>query len=661
MKKTYDRNELKAIRDSWKIIPIEAIPEKHREDYNKRKFAIDLYIEGISVNEIEKTTGIRRNTLYRNLEKCLERNTEGKYFGYQAIIPYSLFIGDRKNNSSHNARSEFNILMEKFPELKEFVMGNYYGIKKYTLEKNMNYRSVHKKFLVKCKELGIHEYEYPFNTKNLGYVSLINFINQEAINDIANAVNRENKDTKQKIKSTGHGKKYSVDPVAPYQRVQVDGHIIDLGYNVQVDKGDGTIDKVMATRAWLFVVIDVATRCVLGYSASQEFNYNQYDVIRAIRDSIEPRKKMTFTIEGFEYPENGGYPSMAFAEAEYAVFNEIMLDNAKSHLAKNVVNKVVDTLKCAMNFGSVATPETRGIVERFFGSLETRGFHKLPSTTGSNIKDLKRNNPEEKCVRYDITYDEILELLEVLIADYNNESHPALHGETPMQAMERKLKKTCLLPATIEESRRKEVQKLTHYSKIVRVRGGMKQGKRPYIQFENACYRNDALTAGDGYVGKDITIIVDPDDVSQLEAYAPDGTSLGILTAMGEYGRKSHSLRTRKAAAKLMRQNQRQNLRFTTPLSDYEEHLREEAQKSRRAATKADIVRREQGKPVIEEQLQQEHEIIDMKSYKRKDNTESESEALTIPEFIAKFKKEHNGQMPGPVDYLELSKKQKSV
>ena len=170
MKKTYDRNELKAIRDSWKIIPIEAIPEKHREDYNKRKFAIDLYIEGISVNEIEKTTGIRRNTLYRNLEKCLERNTEGKYFGYQAIIPYSLFIGDRKNNSSHNARSEFNILMEKFPELKEFVMGNYYGIKKYTLEKNMNYRSVHKKFLVKCKELGIHEYEYPFNTKNLGYV-----------------------------------------------------------------------------------------------------------------------------------------------------------------------------------------------------------------------------------------------------------------------------------------------------------------------------------------------------------------------------------------------------------------------------------------------------------------------------------------------------------
>ena len=52
-----------------------------------------------------------------------------------------------------------------------------------------------------------------------------------------------------------------------------------------------------------------------------------------------------------------------------------MLDNAKSHLAGHTVNKIVDELKCSINFGSVATPETRGIIERFFGGLETRGFH----------------------------------------------------------------------------------------------------------------------------------------------------------------------------------------------------------------------------------------------------------------------------------------------
>lgn len=333
-------------------------------------------------------------------------------------------------------------------------------------------------------------------------------------------------------------------------------------------------------------------------------------------------------------------------------------------MAKNVVDKVVDTLGCAMNFGSVATPETRGIVERFFGTLETKGFHKLPSTTGSNVKDPKRNNPEEKCVKYDITYDEILELLEVLIADYNNESHPALHGETPMQAMERKLKKTCLLPATIEESRREEVKKLTCYSKKVKVRGGLKQGRRPYIQFENAFYKNDVLTAGEGYVGKDITIIIDPDDISQLEAYASDGTYLGVLTAMGEYGRKSHSLKTRKAAAKLTRQNQRQNLRFTTPLSDYEEHLREEAQKSRRAATKADILRREMKKPTIEEQLQNEdpNKVIEISARTKNTNSETkENVAVSLGDRLAKYRQEHNGQMPGPEFYQQLINNKQTI
>ena len=80
-----------------------------------------------------------------------------------------------------------------------------------------------------------------------------------------------------------------------------------------------------------------------------------------------------------------------------------MLDNAKSHLADNTIRKIVDDLKSAINFGSVATPETRGIIERFFGSLETRGFHKLPSTTGSNINDLKRKEPEAASIKYDIT------------------------------------------------------------------------------------------------------------------------------------------------------------------------------------------------------------------------------------------------------------------
>ena len=64
-----------------------------------------------------------------------------------------------------------------------------------------------------------------------------------------------------------------------------------------------------------------------------------------------------------------------------------MLDNAKSHLSHNVVKKLTEDLKCMVNFAAVATPETRGIIERFFRTFETSGFHRLLGTTGSNIQD----------------------------------------------------------------------------------------------------------------------------------------------------------------------------------------------------------------------------------------------------------------------------------
>ncbi|MBO6242124.1 MAG: hypothetical protein J6O61_15070 [Butyrivibrio sp.] len=171
---------------------------------------------------------------------------------------------------------------------------------------------------------------------------------------------------------------------------------------------------MLNVRAWLIAVIDVATRCILGYSVSQAFNYDQYDVIDAIKDSIVPKSLKELTITGLKYPSNGGYYSTAFPELKYAVFDSIMLDNAKAHLSAFTHGKLTDDLKCTVNYGSVATPETRGIIERFFETLETSGFHKLPMTTASSARDLKRKSPEKETLekstyqRAYVMYDDIL-------------------------------------------------------------------------------------------------------------------------------------------------------------------------------------------------------------------------------------------------------------
>ncbi|NLD80603.1 MAG: transposase [Smithella sp.] len=277
------------------------------------------------------------------------------------------------------------------------------------------------------------------------------------------------------------------------------------------------------------------------------------------------------------------------------MFDIVMLDNAKAHLAGNTMTKLVDQLQCVVNFGSVATPETRGIVERFFGTLETRGFHRLPATTGSNTRDLKRRSPEKAAIAYDITFDEVVQLLDVLIAEYNTTPHSSLNNLTPLECLRQRVFESGMYPFIADDEIIKTVEKLNFITEKRRVCGG-KNGKRAFINYEGAEYRSNELSVSGKYIGQTITILIDPRDISTVEAYTDNGDYIGVLKARGEYGYKRHSLKTRKNAAKLARERGRQKLEFDTPITAYELALSEKAKKSRREATRADIVRRETGK-----------------------------------------------------------------
>lgn len=593
--KKYNLEELKAYQDEWSDIPEEAVPEHLRKKFSLRKKAVDMYIDGSTTQEIFSRTGLSRVLVIRAIQRMLTIDANGNMLGYNGLIP-----NVKVNINNEIPPGDFNKLLSRYPELKDFIAGNHYGDKKYTTEKNMNAKTLHGKFLKKCFDLGIQEHEYPFNTANMGYVTLCKYLKDLDTMNVNKAAKRASKDDMQKICSTGIGERITRNTLYPFNTVQVDGHIIDLLYNVEIVNIDGTIDKIPATRAWLFAVIDVSTRCILGYSLSQEFNYNQHDVLDAVKNAIVPHERLHYTIEGLSYPDNGGFPTLAFPELKYPMIDNIMLDNAKSHLAKHPVSKLTEKLQISLNFGSVATPETRGIVERFFGSLETRGFHKLPMTTGSNTRDLKRRDPEKALKKYDITYDEIHEIIEALIAEYNNTPHSGIHNLTPLESMRKKIYEAGMFPTLADKELRKEVDQLGYMVDTRTVRGG-KNGKRAYINYEGSEYRSNELSITNAYVGQKITILINPRDISTVEAYAEDGHYIGTLKARGEFGQKSHSIKTRKLANKLARERGRAKLEFDTPIAAVENHLNNEGKTSRRKATKAEIIRREQGSKLSED------------------------------------------------------------
>ena len=579
-----DLSVVREMRNSWADINEEALPETERAIFLKRKQAVDLYIDGVALKVIEKQTGLRSSEVIRFTNKCSTQDQDGQQWGYRALIP---------NRYCAERHGHLKKLFMEYPELETFVLGNYFGDKKYTLERHMNVRTLHKKFLCKCQEIGIQNYEYPFTTNSKGYTALNNYINEKKKERINLAIRREGKDAQQKFNSTGFGTSTSLIPINPYSLVQIDGHKIDMLYTVEVEDIHGEIRYMPATRMWVIAVIDVATRAILGYSVTAEENYNQYDILRAIYNSIAPHKRINFK-RPLEYPEGGGFPNECCPSLEWATFDTIMLDNAKSHLAENTVNKLTNQLMCTMDFGSVATPESRGIVERFFKTMEDQCFHRLPGTTGSNVRDVIRHDPEKESVKYKITYDDIIELLEVFIATYNNTPHSSLENQSPLQVLKSKVEDAGLKPYVLAPLERKKAKKLRYMTVERTVKGNYQTGSNPRIYYENANYHAKDMQLDMSLIGKKVCIEVDPDDISSVEMYDENGIHIATMVAAGDWGRIKHSLKTRKMSMQRSNANKNENRFEKDPLTDFTDALKKNASKSRRDATRLANTKREQ-------------------------------------------------------------------
>lgn len=599
--KKYNNDLLKTARENWNDVYVDALSEKDASIFKKRKKAVDMYIDGVKLRKIEKTTGIPHSKIGIYIGKCLAIDENGKEKGYSGLIPYN-HVGRKSTMSANELSSNKGSLQSlflRYPQIKNFIQDMYFG-KNATLNKYITKKDLFEYFLTECKKQGIQDYEYPFNTSSKGIRSFYKYIDSLTLTNPDKAIFRESKDSIQKYYSTGKGEKKRQYPFVPYSVVQIDGHKIDMLYAIEIEK-NGESFYMPATRMWLIAAIDVATRAILGYSLTANDNYSQTDVMKAIQDIIMPRRMKELHLRGLQYPENGGYPSLAIPEVSWAVPNVIMMDNAKAHLAQNVTSTLTEKLGCTLNYGPVGSPETRGIVERFFRTLEERGYHRMPSTTGSSINDVRRKDAEKNAVKYRITYNDIEELTEILIANYNNSIHSALNNESPLECMQRRLDAGMQPFILFDDKEKQYVKELSYIHDERIVRGSLSCGKRPYITYKKSEYRNIVLSQSPDLIGHKLHLVINPDDISYIRAYLETGEELGCLKATGEFGEKSHSLKTRTWANKLGNERKNQKLQSDyQPLFELEESLLERSATSRSSRTKLGIIKREQNDtPII--------------------------------------------------------------
>ncbi|UUZ73941.1 hypothetical protein LP415_13875 [Polaromonas sp. P1(28)-8] len=104
---------------------------------------------------------------------------------------------------------------------------------------------------------------------------------------------------------------------------------------------------------------------------------------------------------------------------------------------------------------------------------------------------------------------------------------------------------------------------------------------RQYVEKFYARYTSPMLASSASLIGHEVTLHINTQDPRTAKAFFKDGGSLGMLTAMGTWGVKPHTLEMRKEIGRLIHQGKLHVLTGEDEITAFNRHLFEKGQKKR--------------------------------------------------------------------------------
>jgi putative transposase len=499
----------------------------------------------------------------------------------------------RGEQGSRGAAGAFSYLLERYPALSAWlalqVQRRKVLLEQIHTDGTLRTRvsgltAVHHEFLQQCRSAGLTAVDYPFDTADRAIRVLSRRLKGEMLRNFGVAAHSAGAT---RLKGLPRNDDEISSPAAtrPYQVVEFDGHRLDIRLKVVIPDPLGLENEFEIERVWLLVIIDVCTRAVLGYNLVLGREYSRYDVVKTIENALEPHRSRTFTIPGLSYGTQEGFPSERLLELGYATWEWIKLDNAKSNLANETLSALCEFVGCCVDAGPRHSPDERPYIERFFGTVHTRFSSRLPGYTGSHPRDLHRALCDPKGgLRLYVSFDELEELIEYSMANYNGTPHAGLNNVTPLEAMEYFIRGKQSLVTWLAEHHRRTLC-LMQTARRCWVRAYLELGVRPHINLYGARYTNALLASSTHLIGRQLLVYINSDDLRSVRAFLPDGAELGVLEAQGMWRIVPHNLNLRREIRKAFDARHNKRAFDSNPIEAYLKQKLAQAKHTRKAAT----------------------------------------------------------------------------
>lgn len=521
--------------DQWPTIDASIFTQEEKSRFDRISLGFRDYLSTGALGRSALEAGCSKSHFLSILNRCLSI-FDGNILGWSGLISHLRVSGYKRRKPPAQGRKGqagvFSQFLLENPQIKEKLDDLIKSGGGGRIKAGMATRkSVYRGFKAVCVNAGFTDKQYPLNTRSKGRRSIERYIDAQIKHDssITSVWCGKEASVGRRL---GTGKRSFEFSMAPLDVVGIDAHKIHC---IGVVKINGPAGKqiIPISRLWLVAYLDKRSRCGLGYSVAIRDELSSSNIEDAILCGNNEWKPRQLIIKGLEYLPGACLPCGNIPGLNFCRPNVLLLDNAAQHFSNRIAEKLRRNLGCFVTWGSVGAWWRNSVTERLFKTLETYGFQRLPSTTGSNAVDFHGDNSVRAAIDAEIEWDELIDLVDLIFTGYNVTSSQGLGNQSPLQVLERGIKDQSFiprkpLPATANTPR------LGIVVEVRTVRGSIKPGsvKNPYLEIDKARYSSPALAARFELIGESITVHIDERDMRVVAAYTMKGQPIGDLNVL---------------------------------------------------------------------------------------------------------------------------------
>lgn len=541
----------------WEPVDTSQWPDHERKRFESLSSGIVLYLETGKLRAAARSAKCSRSQLLAQLDRCVALRDNGELLGWAGLIDGLRIAGYHRKKAfpegegaaTRGASGAFQRLLNDHPEKRatlDKAIDEGVGDRRARTSRTSSL-SLYVLFLKLFAEIPVHQYPHNSGDRCRRSVERYAKHRRETESSTTQAWHGSNAVKSERL---GTGETSFRFDDQPFDVAGIDEQEMHVVGTVRLP-GPAGPQRVPIKRMKIVFYVDYESRAALGYSLAIRTQFQAAHVEQAITFATKPWKPRELRIEGLRYKEGAGFPVGCIDGLVACRPATLRMDNPPQHYARRITQAVKRALGCQISFSPIATWSANAITERVIGMFTQRGMQRMPFATGQGPRDPLRRDAVKVAVDLGVDVEDLIDIADVELANYNGEPQAGLGGRSPLQALRDRIAlqpPVMLLRPPAPPSVTTPPLGITVESRPIR--GQQRPGKhvQPYIQIDKVRYSGPALKNRYDLLGKTGVVHIDEQRMRTVRAFLPNGESLGELTTLDRgWRRTEHTRDMRKA------------------------------------------------------------------------------------------------------------------